>query len=814
MKKRSLTVKLFSLLLSLLMLIGACPIFGIISSAATPAKVSSISFSIDTPRPDVTPDYTADYDIHCTKTTRFDDGTQMINGVSWRFQKVNTPAILKKTETFVKGVQYTVSIAVKVKDGYEFDASDNYNSKVTAYVNGKRANVSIISGYSAKEVLVVTYTFGACDYFTINTVRIADVKIPKMGEQVSFTATPAGTGYKVSTVVWHDDTANKTLVAGDVFQANHNYTLEIYVRANEGNKLKTDGDEMPAFAAQINNVDAELIPAFTDGSAAGFRITYSTVPVISKISVSDIEIPKAGNHADYTCVIDGVGYELDTYGIDWTKDGGWGSALPIAEAFRAGQSYELKIWLKAKDGFTFKTNNLGEVTAEAKINGQTAEVYLNATDKDCQIIIVYDIPANITSVDITGLTEPFAGGTADMTAESSFSGYEITDIEWRDTTDGYGNYIYNITSFTEGREYTANITLETTGNNSFRLDPDYDIPDITAKINGKYAGIYSEGGRDTAYIYYRFKTPVEKVVVTGLTKPIAGATPDMTAESTKAGYKIEKIKWMDDSVTPAAQLSETDKFIAGHNYTVQITLYAVNDFMFNVEGGYQEITATINGKDAIEYGSHEHGTAVIGYKFSIPAPHTHTPSAWKTDTTNHWKACTDSTCGAITTAKEAHKDTNGDEKCDKCEYPMPAPVPAELILNKDCTYIVNHTDKTVIVTLNDTVEKLSQIISNKYFRILTNKKEATDKKAPAATGMIIQVTGKDNSVLSEYRVVVIYDVDGDGKVSAADARVALRASVGLDILPAYAVIAADIDNSKKPDASDARSILRKSVGLI
>lgn len=59
------------------------------------------------------------------------------------------------------------------------------------------------------------------------------------------------------------------------------------------------------------------------------------------------------------------------------------------------------------------------------------------------------------------------------------------------------------------------------------------------------------------------------------------------------------------------------------------------------------------------------------------------------------------------------------------------------------------------------------------------------------------------------------DVDGNGSVTAADARLALRASVGLE---SYAVgsakyTAADYNSDGKITAEDARAILRISVGL-
>ena len=57
------------------------------------------------------------------------------------------------------------------------------------------------------------------------------------------------------------------------------------------------------------------------------------------------------------------------------------------------------------------------------------------------------------------------------------------------------------------------------------------------------------------------------------------------------------------------------------------------------------------------------------------------------------------------------------------------------------------------------------------------------------------------------------DVDGDGKATSADARLALRASVNLEKLDAAALDAADVDRDGKVTSADARVILRVSVNL-
>lgn len=61
----------------------------------------------------------------------------------------------------------------------------------------------------------------------------------------------------------------------------------------------------------------------------------------------------------------------------------------------------------------------------------------------------------------------------------------------------------------------------------------------------------------------------------------------------------------------------------------------------------------------------------------------------------------------------------------------------------------------------------------------------------------------------------IGDVNGDGKISAADARLALRAAVGLEkyVSGSAAFTACDVDKNGKITAADARVILRAAVGL-
>lgn len=58
--------------------------------------------------------------------------------------------------------------------------------------------------------------------------------------------------------------------------------------------------------------------------------------------------------------------------------------------------------------------------------------------------------------------------------------------------------------------------------------------------------------------------------------------------------------------------------------------------------------------------------------------------------------------------------------------------------------------------------------------------------------------------------VIKGDADGDGKITSADARLILRASVGLENIP---LDVADFDGDGKITSADARDVMRESVGL-
>ena len=89
-------------------------------------------------------------------------------------------------------------------------------------------------------------------------------------------------------------------------------------------------------------------------------------------------------------------------------------------------------------------------------------------------------------------------------------------------------------------------------------------------------------------------------------------------------------------------------------------------------------------------------------------------------------------------------------------------------------------------------EKGDDLIGSGCFIFLVRKNEETGKNDPVDTTC----------------VVIKGDLNGDGKVTASDAREALRAAAKLTTLLSPYFLAGDLNGDENINASEARSILR------
>lgn len=140
------------------------------------------------------------------------------------------------------------------------------------------------------------------------------------------------------------------------------------------------------------------------------------------------------------------------------------------------------------------------------------------------------------------------------------------------------------------------------------------------------------------------------------------------------------------------------------------------------------------------------------------------------------------------------------------------PVSDKLEVSGD-TVRVDNSSKVSTVKVKSTADDILKSVKNEKVEIVDKDGKTVSGDALVGTGAKIQVMNKDGKVVNEYTVIVPTDIDGNGKTTAADARLALRASAKIDTIDGIYAIAADSNNDGKITAMDARTILRKAAGL-
>ena len=129
-------------------------------------------------------------------------------------------------------------------------------------------------------------------------------------------------------------------------------------------------------------------------------------------------------------------------------------------------------------------------------------------------------------------------------------------------------------------------------------------------------------------------------------------------------------------------------------------------------------------------------------------------------------------------------------------------------------FIADGTQKTPKVTVKDVKGKVLQENTDYTVSYQEGRTEpGTYTVTVTFIGNYSGTTELQFTIAAPDETVLPGDIDLDGKISASDARLALRASVGLEKLDEKQLAAADVDKNGKVTAADARLILRASVGL-
>lgn len=177
---------------------------------------------------------------------------------------------------------------------------------------------------------------------------------------------------------------------------------------------------------------------------------------IDEINITEVFAPAELNSPDTTARVDSNNCKVDS--IYWynVTDSKW---MESGESFTEGKVYEVNVHVKANDGSAFTTP---DSVITATINGNAATVsHVTMEDPEEYLNFAYRFTATkankkISSVVISGITEPVAGKYPVSTYDTGSSLYTVKAMEWRLPND----YILGgNTAFEPNSEYQARLYI-------------------------------------------------------------------------------------------------------------------------------------------------------------------------------------------------------------------------------------------------------------------------------------------------------------------------------------------------------------------
>ncbi|MBR4442591.1 MAG: hypothetical protein IKS52_04900, partial [Clostridia bacterium] len=371
------------------------------------------------------------------------------NGVLWR-DTSNDNKVLTADDTFVAGHKYEVIVCVEPKAGYEF------NDSTTGTINGKSASGKNIY---TDGTATFNYTFpavAAADTL-ITGVTITGIDAPAAGAKPDYTASGSGAGYAVESdynsgdwkngVIWYDVTAKKYLSSTDTFIAGHQYKVEVSVIAKSGYIFTLDS------TATINGKTAKVESVYTSENA-GFSYTFpvfaaasASGTLVSKVTITSLTEPVAGDWPDYSVTVSGEGYTLKEYGyaysLTWNQGVIWRDVtenrdMNYDDPFQAGHKYRVGVKLEPEDGYTFK-NGSGAIVTPGTIDGNAVT---KTESSDGTSVIYYYTFQDLATV--TPITSYDITGSGRLSINEINGEYWKNGILWRDETEDRDMRFYEL----------------------------------------------------------------------------------------------------------------------------------------------------------------------------------------------------------------------------------------------------------------------------------------------------------------------------------------------------------------------------------
>lgn len=548
-------------------------------------------------------------------------------GVAWR---VDGGVYLETSKgTFDANESYQIVIRLKPKEGFEFAADGNGNTRMTATLNGNSAEVK-----SSKTEAIVTYTFPKTGNIVINKVDVAGLDAPATGNTPDYTATYTNVNYgpadyndksNKSGISWYNETDKKVMSTTDKFEAGKTYTIQITIWANDGYEFQYKSGAVNV-AGTVNGKNAEVSSRSSEEVTLYYTFPKTEEHKCSPLKVDEVKATckEVGKKAYYFCPECGKNFEDSKCTKEIADINAWGL---IAKSEHTGG--------KATCDNRAICKNCGEYYGEfAKHQFGTAWDYKDASGHahKCKVCGIQDTVI------------PHSGGTAKCgelakCAECKTEYGEVMQHQWSKTTEytDKNGHAYKCTVCCEHDTVQAHSGGTADCQNKAKCS-----------VCGTEYGKTGDHTWSTQWDYTDTKGHAHKCTVCGDHDDIVKHTPGAAATETSP-----------QSCTVCTYVIEPAK-----KHEHKLTKVAAVDADCTTAGKEQHYVCDGCGKIF----SDSKGTKEITDKDSLIIPAVgHKDSKWKSDADVHWKECTVKGCSAVTTEKGAH-EFNKAGKCTVCGY--------------------------------------------------------------------------------------------------------------------------------------------------
>ncbi len=428
------------------------------------------TFTVDDivyPRPGKKPSYTAKTGKFTKLCTDY-HSTDMLgyyNGIMWYDDTEKRR--LAPEDTFIEGHKYYCSVVLEATGGCQFNFSEEDFPKIEGRIGDAVSYGSQISSQEEERRLYLDASalVGVCEKYygpvtVLSRIDIADVTMPKAGEEANFSAKSLTEGVYIDKtfddekfhngVCWIDMTEYHPLEVGEQFVEDHYYQLNIIVSAYDGYEFSQSGGSSNVYT-YINDVH-ESSMHFGDNDTKKTRQAYASYKCLPQEPV-------------YKITVKGGSASLGGNTVFWSE---YGEVLTlqcsntIASNFDHWEcSDELVDITDISSAVTTFTMPDNDITFTAVTNVYDPDIYsINviggiALDKDNNIITESGSLRTVTLLWNAPETQIFDHWEADSNA------IEIEDIHSSSTTFIMPKHDVTITAVTKGTtEQTYSITVE------------------------------------------------------------------------------------------------------------------------------------------------------------------------------------------------------------------------------------------------------------------------------------------------------------------------------------------------------------------